>query len=253
MARSDISEAGGDPSSGVARLDDLDCFSLIRIVGASLDFVKTAMRDQSDSSVTSSEDAKGRIEQIAEAALRRFARYGYKRSSMDDIAREAGVARATLYLHFKGKDDVFRAMLSVLGQRVETRCREVVTTPAPFGARLAALLEAHHGTAFSAFGAGEHLGELKAVIVSVAGAELAAFEAQFVGFARELFEAAAARGEIAIERGGLSLDALIATMMRAAAGAKYGELPSSEVYLARLREIAAVFAAAVTPIAAAPR
>lgn len=204
------------------------------------------MRDQSDNPAASAEDAKGRIGQIAEAALRLFARYGYKRSSMDDIAREAGVARATLYLHFKGKDDVFRAMLGVLGQRVETRCREVLAAPDPFGTRLAALLEAHHGAAFSAFGAGEHLGELKAVMLSIAGAELAAFEAQFVRFARALFEQAAARGEIAIERGGLSLDALIATMMRAAAGAKYGEPPSCEVYLARLREIAAVFAAAVT-------
>lgn len=208
------------------------------------------MRDQSDTSVASGEDAKGRIEQIAEAALRLFARYGYKRSSMDDIAREAGVARATLYLHFKGKDDVFRAMLTVLGQRVETRCREVVASPGPFGVKLAALLAAHHGAAYSAFSAGEHLGELKAVMVAIAGAELAAFEAIFTGLARQLFEEAAARGEIAIERGGLPLDALIATMMRAAAGAKYGEPPPCEVYLARLREIAAVFAAAVTPIAA---
>lgn len=210
------------------------------------------MSDRSESSVASPEDAKGRIEQVAEAALRLFARYGYKRTSMDDIAREAGLARATLYLHFKGKDEVFRAMLAGLGRHVETRCREVLALEGPFGTRLAALLAAHHGTAFSAFSAGEHLGELKAVMVSIAGAELAAFEALFVGFARQLFEAAAARGEIAIERSGLTLDALIATMMRAAAGAKYGELPSSEDYLSRLREIAAVFAAAVALPAAGP-
>jgi AcrR family transcriptional regulator len=203
------------------------------------------MSDRSESIITSGEDGKGRIEQIAEAALRLFARYGYKRTSMDDIAREAGVARATLYLHFKGKDDVFRAMLAGLGSQVETRCREALATPGPFSDRLAALMAAHHGTAFSAFSAGEHLGELKAVMVSIAGAELAAFEAIFVGFAHQLFEDAAARGEIAIARSGLSLDALIATMMRAAAGAKYGEQPSCEDYLVRLREIAAVFAAAV--------
>lgn len=203
------------------------------------------MSDVNDSAAMSGEDGKGRIEQIAEAALRRFARYGYKRSSMDDIAREAGVARATLYLHFKGKDDVFRAMLAGLGQHVETRCREVLAMRAPFGKRLEALLEAHHGTAFGALGAGEHLGELKAVMLSIAGAELAAFEAIFIRFARRLFEEADARGEIAIARSGLSLDALIATLLRATAGAKYGELPSCDQYLLRLREIAAVFAAAV--------
>ncbi|WID94727.1 helix-turn-helix domain-containing protein [Bosea vestrisii] len=204
------------------------------------------MSDRSESSIASGEDGKGRIEQIAEAALRLFARYGYKRTSMDDIAREAGVARATLYLHFKGKDDVFRAMLAGLGSQVETRCREALAAPGPFAQRLAALMAAHHGTAFIAFSAGEHLGELKAVMVSIAGAELVAFEAIFIDLARQLFEDAAAQGEIAIERSGLPLDTLIATIMRAAAGAKYGELPSCEDYLLRLREIAAVFAAAVT-------
>ena len=203
------------------------------------------MSDRSESSVPSAEDGKGRIEQIAAAALRLFARYGYKRTSMDDIAREARVARATLYLHFKGKDDVFRAMLAGLGGQVETRCREALATPGPFSERLAALMEAHHGTAYAAFSAGEHLGELKAVMVAIAGAELAAFETIFVRFASELFEDAAARGEIAITRSGLPLDSLIATLMRAAAGAKYGDQPSCEHYLLRLREIATVFAAAV--------
>ena len=42
-----------------------------------------------------------RNDQIADAALRLFTRYGYKRSSMDDIAREAGFAGDAL-LHFKG-------------------------------------------------------------------------------------------------------------------------------------------------------
>lgn len=89
------------------------------------------MVDRSESSsALSPEDA--RIDQIADAALRLFARYGYKRSSMDDIAKEAGLAKATLYLHFKGKDDVFRAMLNLLARRVEARCREVVAVPGPF-------------------------------------------------------------------------------------------------------------------------
>jgi AcrR family transcriptional regulator len=223
------------------------------MVADSLDFVKTAMSDVNDSAAMSGEDGKGRIEQIAEAALRLFARYGYKRTSMDDIAREAGVARATLYLHFKGKDDVFRAMLAGLGGRVETRCREVLAMPGGFADRLAALLVAHHGAAYSAFSAGEHLGELKAVMVAIAGAELAAFEMIFVGLARQLFEEAEGRGEIAIGRSGLSLEVLIATLMRAAAGAKYGEQPSCEDYLSRRRQISSVFAAAVAPDGACTR
>lgn len=234
-----------DPWSWVARLDWLDDLSLIRIVALSLDFVKTAMSDRSESSGAPADDTTSRIEQVADAALRLFARYGYKRTSMDDIAKEAGLAKATLYLHFKGKDDVFRAMLTLLGKRVEARCREVMVMKAPFPERLAALLRAHFATAFASFGAGEHLAELKVVIASVAGHELMVFESTFASFARQLFEEADKAGEIALSRTGLDVTVLVATLMQAAAGAKLGAMPSCETYDARLDDIAAVLAAAV--------
>ncbi len=129
--------------------------------------------------MTASDEAITRVDQIAEAALRRFARYGFKRSSMDDIAREAGLAKATLYLHFKGKDDVFRAMLALIGRSVEARCEAVMARSAPFAAKLAALLDAHYGTGYACFGSGEHLVELKSVMLSIASAEVEAFEAIF--------------------------------------------------------------------------
>lgn len=204
------------------------------------------MSERSDSSgAPGADEATGRIEQIAEAALRLFARYGYKRSSMDDIAKEAGLAKATLYLHFKGKDEVFRAMLYLLGRRVEARCREVMTMKAPFPERLSALLQGHFGLAYASFGTGEHLPELKAVMASIAGPELQAFEQIFIGFAKRLFAEAEAAGEIALARSGLGLDELIASLIFAAAGAKLGAAPSCEGYAERLEAIGKIFAASV--------
>jgi AcrR family transcriptional regulator len=205
------------------------------------------MSNESEGSGAPADETTNRVEQVADAALRLFARYGYKRTSMDDIAKEAGLAKATLYLHFKGKDDVFRAMLALLGQRVDARCREVLASTGPFGERLAALLRAHHGGAFAAFGAGEHLIELKAVIASVAGEQLLAFEEIFVRHAQHLIAESEAAGEIRLARAGTSPAALITTLMQAAAGAKLGALPSCETYAARLDTIASVAAAAVTP------
>lgn len=205
------------------------------------------MSDRSESSsALPLEDAKARVDQIADAALRLFARYGYKRSSMDDIAREAGLAKATLYLHFKGKDDVFRAMLNLIGRRVEARCREVVAMPGPFPERLAALLQAHHGQTYASFGTGEYLVELKAVMNTIATRELQAFEQIFARCARLLLQKAEARGEIAMARASISVDEWIAGMMFAATGAKTGTPPSCEAYAERLAGIARIFAAAVS-------
>lgn len=38
-------------------------------------------------------------------------RYGYRRSTMEDIAREVGLSRPTLYLTFPGREAVFRAVV----------------------------------------------------------------------------------------------------------------------------------------------
>ena len=42
--------------------------------------------------------------EILEAALRRFLHYGLKKTTMQEIARDAGVAVGTLYLYFADKD-----------------------------------------------------------------------------------------------------------------------------------------------------
>lgn len=208
------------------------------------------MVDRHESSAGPVDELTGRVDQIAEAALRRFARYGFKRTSMDDIAREAGLAKATLYLHFRGKDDVFRAMLALTARRVESRCQAVLAAAGPFAERLAALLEAHYGTGYACFGAGEHLAELKAAMLSVAGAEVQLFEAIFERHATALLTKAQADGEITLARSKLTRDQLIATLMLAAAGAKAGHAPSCEVYGARLRDLASVFAAALVAVGA---
>lgn len=46
---------------------------------------------------------------ILEAALPVFVRHGFRKTSMADIARAAGISRAALYLSFGSKEELFRA------------------------------------------------------------------------------------------------------------------------------------------------
>lgn len=50
-----------------------------------------------------------KITQILEAALPVFIRYGFRKTSMADIAQAAGISRASLYLSFSNKEELFRA------------------------------------------------------------------------------------------------------------------------------------------------
>ena len=46
-----------------------------------------------------------------------MARYGYRKTTMDDLAREAGISKRTIYLYFPSKEEV---ALSSIGRVVET-------------------------------------------------------------------------------------------------------------------------------------
>ncbi len=49
-------------------------------------------------------------ERILVAALRVFSQKGYHDARMEDIADELGVSKRTLYLYYKNKEDLFRAI-----------------------------------------------------------------------------------------------------------------------------------------------
>jgi TetR/AcrR family transcriptional repressor of mexJK operon len=53
----------------------------------------------------------GKAESILAAAKRTFLASGFGAVSMDTIAREAGVSKATVYAHFAGKEELFGAVI----------------------------------------------------------------------------------------------------------------------------------------------
>lgn len=61
---------------------------------------------------------KKREQQILDAALRIFTRYGYEKSSVSQIIVEAKVARGTFYLYFKSKKELFECLLNRFTQEI---------------------------------------------------------------------------------------------------------------------------------------
>jgi TetR/AcrR family transcriptional regulator of autoinduction and epiphytic fitness len=52
-----------------------------------------------------------RREKIVDAARSIFARKGFARGIMDEIAKEAGIAKGTIYLYFGSKKEIYKAVL----------------------------------------------------------------------------------------------------------------------------------------------
>jgi TetR/AcrR family transcriptional repressor of mexJK operon len=81
---------------------------------ASLNAVKPALSGQDAMEGTERDEALpggGKAESILAAAKRTFLAGGFGAVSMDTIAREAGVSKATVYAHFAGKEELFGAVI----------------------------------------------------------------------------------------------------------------------------------------------
>jgi AcrR family transcriptional regulator len=55
-----------------------------------------------------------RRRRILEAALDTFVRFGFRKTSMEEVARAAGLSRQGLYLHYPTKEELFRAAVAHL-------------------------------------------------------------------------------------------------------------------------------------------
>jgi AcrR family transcriptional regulator len=59
-----------------------------------------------------------RREQILEAAVRVFSRYGYEKASIARICAAIGIARGTLYQYFRDKQSLFRALVEEQSEQI---------------------------------------------------------------------------------------------------------------------------------------
>jgi AcrR family transcriptional regulator len=77
--------------------------------------------------------AEDRPREICTAALEVFAEKGFAAAKLDEIARRAGVSKGTLYLYFKDKEDLFRAVVrDAIAPNVQAITATVAALDAPF-------------------------------------------------------------------------------------------------------------------------
>src|SRR5688572_23067375 len=65
---------------------------------------------------------------ILDAAGRLLVRFGYTRMTMDDLAREVGVAKGTLYLHFPSKEEVVLSRIDRMVDRLIEELRGIAAS-----------------------------------------------------------------------------------------------------------------------------
>ena len=157
-------------------------------------------------------------EAILRAATAIFLRYGFKKTSMDDVAQAAGVSRQGLYLYFDTKDFLFREALQYLVSHYISTARSVAEDGnLSLRDRLLGVFVAVHGTAFQS-ASPEHAFELLQSAQSAAGALLVQLEQDLMGIVAALLAEAGAADRW--EEAGVTVAELSEQLLMSAKGIK---------------------------------
>src|SRR5438105_9724738 len=163
-------------------------------------------------------DAGARRAVILDAALRVFGQYGYRRTSMDDIAREADIGKGTIYLSFASKDEVFQALAQSLARQMLTGAETASRRSGTTADKLAAMHAAWFGTFAETIRRSPHAAELLDAKHRLSADLVADTASQYKRLVRDVLAEAAAAGELDLEPAGLTADTAAELLIASARG-----------------------------------
>ncbi len=109
----------------------------------------------------------GKRAAILTAAKDRLSNYGVKKTSMQDIARDAGIAVGTLYLYFKNKNEILIAVGDGYAQQHRADATKILRSAKPVPDKLKAyLLNRFHAVKENRLSGG-HGAELARAVIAI--------------------------------------------------------------------------------------
>jgi AcrR family transcriptional regulator len=159
---------------------------------------------------------------ILDAALELFRQYGYRRTSMEDIAQTANVAKGTLYIYFKSKDELFEALARRLSAQVEQDLKAALARDLPLEDKVLELLDAKLGFVYRWVLSSPHAAELTDPTSRLPDDVFGPVDRALRQSLADLFKDGVIRGEIDLAAAGLTPDSAVDTLLAAAHGAEFG-------------------------------
>jgi AcrR family transcriptional regulator len=159
---------------------------------------------------------------ILDAALPVFARYGFHKTTMVDIARASGISRASLYLVFNSKEELFRAGSARAHEQTMSDVERVLSSKGDVVDRIATAISAFQEGLIAPFNKSDSARELFEINMRLAADITVAARSKLLHLLSQTLADAEARGEIdlkTLKSSPMEVSALIAAAMD---GIKHG-------------------------------
>jgi AcrR family transcriptional regulator len=130
-------------------------------------------------------DENARYKRAIRTAEELFKKVGFRAVTMELVAREANVAKATLYSYFKNKDELFLAVCARMARLLRAAVEQALIKPdAPLDARLTDAVIAKQRLIFTLVRGSAHAAELFSYTHSMAGEIFADLDAAILEMMR---------------------------------------------------------------------
>jgi AcrR family transcriptional regulator len=180
------------------------------------------------------------------AAYETFLQFGVRRASMQDIAKQAGISRAALYLHYRNKTDIFRALMAHYFTASTGLVAEALEEGGSATEALRRAFAVQTGEAAAVMMASPHAEELLSLKQSVARDIIAEGTQSLARVYGAWLRKGVAEGWISTVGAGTDPEATAQAMLAALDGLKHAGLPPAGHVAARDR-LAELFGRALTP------
>ena len=183
-----------------------------------------------------------RRDSILDAAFKAFALYGYRRTSMEEIASGTGLSRPSLYQHFSNKEEIFRALSERVHDEALDAVEEALKSDAPLASRLEDALVAKVGRLLTIVADSPHGEEIVDESSRLCGDIVLRSSERFQTMLAAAIGAAARSGELSLAGSGMSAPAAAELLRLSAAGLKH-EAANERDYRRRARHLVRIFLA----------
>lgn len=181
---------------------------------------------------------------VLQAALTLFGRHGLQRTSMAEVAAEAGISRAALYLRFRDKRSLFDGLAEWIVDRALSMAEAAWQPEAPLAENLEATILAKDLPLYRLLHASPHGAALLAVDAELTRGHARRLDTGFAALLeRRAREASSAGANLDAFDGPEGFGAFLATV---AAGLKH-ETQTEAAYRDAVRRLCVVVAAAARP------
>ena len=179
-------------------------------------------------------------EAVFDAALEVFSQYGFRRTSMGDIAEAAGISRPALYLMFDNKEDLFRQLAVFRQNYAIDQATLVLSEKTPLADRFINAILTYEKLYYEPVSESPHGDELMDVNLSIAADDMKKGSERFIGILAQALETAVSANEATVSGTSLKPKAFVELLMSSITGVKKGAASIKE-FRRRIKEVGAIF------------